>query len=151
MGNLFSCSRGVRQGDLLLPLFFCIDEEVLSRGISHLVDSNPLNLIKGTRNNHTPYHSSYEDNVMIFCTTSSNNIQVLTRFFDNMLKLQVKSKSTIYGGSISHIKLTHIATSICFNIRTIPFTYLGVPIFKGKLRRNHFDPIMDKTKVKMAS
>lgn len=33
----FSCSRGVRQGDSLAPLFFCLAEEILRQGISKLV------------------------------------------------------------------------------------------------------------------
>jgi len=40
---------------------------------------------------------------------------------------------------------------IGFKIGTLPFTYLGVPIFKGKPKKSYFQPIADKVKVKLAA
>jgi hypothetical protein len=63
----FNCTRGVRQGDPLSPLLFCIVEDVLSRSMSKLVNDGNLDLIKGTRNCLVPSHTFYADDLMIFC------------------------------------------------------------------------------------
>lgn len=41
--------------------------------------------------------------------------------------------------------------SLGFAQGQIPFTYLGVPIFKGKPKVAHLQPITDKIKTKLAT
>jgi len=38
-----------------------------------------------------------------------------------------------------------------FSLGTLPFTYLGAPIFKGKPKKIYFQPIVDKVKIKLAT
>jgi len=52
---------------------------------------------------------------------------------------------------MSSHRVSQIANVIGFNIGTIPFTYLGVPIFKGKPKYVYFQPIADKVKVKLSA
>jgi hypothetical protein len=61
------------------------------------------------------------------------------------------NKSTIFSGSISAVRLTQIADFIGFNIGQLPFTYLEVPIFKGKPKSLYFQPIADKVKLKLSA
>jgi len=44
-----------------------------------------------------------------------------------------------------------LANNLGFNIGTLPFTYLGVPIFKGKPKYAYFQPIADKIKNKLSA
>nr|ABD32264.2 RNA-directed DNA polymerase, putative [Medicago truncatula] len=61
------------------------------------------------------------------------------------------NKSTVFAGSISVSKLNQLINIIGFNHGTLPFTYLGVPIFKGKPKVIHLQPIVDKIIAKLST
>lgn len=153
--GFFSCSRGVRQGDPLSPLLFCLAEEVMSRSITKLVREGKLKPILGSRDNTVPSHILYADDIMIFCKGTSSNIQNLTNLFVKYAQVSGQcvnpNKSSIYAGAIPHQRLTSIASNIGFNIGSLPFTYLGVPIFKGKPKTVHFQSLVDRIKLKLSA
>ncbi|GAU45776.1 hypothetical protein TSUD_24400 [Trifolium subterraneum] len=123
----FKCSRGVRQGDPLSPLLFCLAEDVLSRSISELVSQGSLNLIKGTRNFMVPSHSFYADDLLIFCKGNISGLKALKDLFDNYAlesgQVISTSKSTIFSGSIT----------------------------PGKPETSHLQPVADKIKLKLSA
>jgi hypothetical protein len=145
----------VRQGDALSPLLFCLAEEVLSRSISKLVSQGSLNQIKGTRNVRVPSHSFYADDLMIFCKGNLNGLRSLKELFDNYAlesgQVVNNSKSTIFSGSITQGRLAIIVQLFNFNLGSLPFNYLGVPIFKGKPKTCHLQPIADKITLKLSA
>jgi hypothetical protein len=155
LNGYFHCNRGVRQGDSLSPLLFCIAEDVLSRQITKLVENGQLMPIKGTRSVMVPSHSLYADDVMIYCNGKQSNLIALKKLFTRyaLASGQVVnvSKSTIYSGSISNSRLLHIAQFLGFSIGALPFVYLGVPIFKGSPKVAYFQPMADKIKAKLAA
>ncbi|GAU46447.1 hypothetical protein TSUD_402140 [Trifolium subterraneum] len=132
----FKCSRGVRQGDPLSPLLFCLAEDVLSRGISKLVVDGKVDLIKGARGSHVSSHIFYVDDIMIFCKGKISSLQALRDLFSTYAQASGQSisaeKSTIYVGSIPPPRLAQLVNYLGFKVGTLPFTYLGVPIFKGR-------------------
>jgi len=151
----FKCRRGVRQGDPLSPLLFCIAEDVLSRNITKLVEQGKLELIKGSRSIQVPSHSLYADDIMIFCKGRLTSIQALMQLFSSyaLASGQVinPSKSTVYYGSISTARINTVSYMIGFNKGSLTFNYLGVPIFKGKPKKSHLIPIADKIKAKLSA
>jgi hypothetical protein len=155
MHGYFHCKRGVRQGDPLSPLLFCIAEDVLSRSITRLVEEGKLHLSKGSRKVCIPSHCLYADDIMVYCTGRHSNLVALKDLFSRyaMASGQVVNarKSTIYVGGISHARLVQIAQFIGFNIGSLPFIYLGVTIFKGKPKVTFLQPIADKVKAKLAA
>jgi len=153
--GFFSCTRGVRQGDPLSPLLFCLVEEVMSRSITKMVREGHLKLIIGSRDNLVPSHILYADDIMIFCKGINSNIQNLTDLFIKYAQVSGQcvnpAKSSILGGAISNYRLSSIATQIGFKIGSLPFTYHGVPIFKGKPKISYFQPLADRIKLKFSA
>jgi len=150
----FSCNRGVRQGDPLSPLLFCIVEEVLSRSISLLVDQGKIELIAASRHNHIPSHCFYADDLIVFCKAKFSSLEALkdlfTRYAACSGQIMNLRKSFIYAGGITNNRINHIVNLLGFSVGYLPFTYLGAPIFKGKPKCIHFQPIADKVKAKLA-
>ena len=151
----FNCTKGARQGDPLSPLLFCIAEDVHSRSLKKLVEIGKLKLIKGTINFNVPSHSFYADDLMIFLQRKHLCLQSLKHLFSRyaITSGQVinTSKSTIYSNSINQVRLNHIVLLLNFNIGSLPFNYLGIPIFKGKPKVCHLQPIADRIKLKLSN
>ncbi|MCI18878.1 RNA-directed DNA polymerase (Reverse transcriptase), partial [Trifolium medium] len=129
--------------------------EVLSRGISMLVNDGFLSLVAGPRGTLVPSHVLYADDVMIFCRGNLSNLRALKKLFSDYgdVSGQIINplKSTIYAGSISHTRKSRIADLLGFHFGEIPFIYLGIPIFKGKPKAIHLMPIADRIKSKLAA
>lgn len=68
-----------------------------------------------------------------------------------------KAYGETFGQHLSTNKCKFYSSSITprnilgFSSGRLPFTYLGVPLFKGKPKALHLQPIADKIKLKMAS
>jgi hypothetical protein len=61
------------------------------------------------------------------------------------------SKSVIYSGGITQTRLSHLAEIFGFSIGFLPFLYLGVPIFEGRPKVTHLQPVTDKIKAKFSA
>jgi len=114
-----------------------------------------MQLIKGTRSVQVPSHSQYVDDIMIFCKgkiSSINALMDLFNFYAFASGQFIKPfKSTVFYGSISVARIDHIKNLIGFKKGSLPFIYLGVPIFKGKPKICHLQPIVDKIKSKLSA
>lgn len=150
-----ACKRGVRQGDPLSPLLFCLAEDVLSRSISFFMDSNQMQHMAGPKGFKTPSHILYADDIMVFCKGTKKGLRNLMNLFSvyGASSGQILSigKCQFFAGSISSSRITEIKGILGFSQGNIPFTYLGVPIFKGKLKVIYLQPIADRIKAKLAA
>ncbi|XP_058770393.1 uncharacterized protein LOC131644024 [Vicia villosa] len=155
LAGFFSCTRGVRQRDPLSPLLFCLAEDVLSRGLSKLVENKKVRQIKATRDSFVPSHVLYADDIMVFCKGDKGSIEALINLFQRyavVLGQRVNpSKSTIFAGSLPIQRHLHIASCLGFNTGQVPFTYLGAPIFRGRPKPIHFQGIADRIRNKLSA
>jgi hypothetical protein len=92
---------------------------------------------------------------MIFCKGKLSGLNAIKSLFDVYAAESGQKvnnlKSTIYSGSITPRRLSIIVQLLNFNIGPFPFIYLGVPIFKGKPKVCHLQPVADKIKLKLSA
>jgi len=157
-GNIvgfFPCKRGVLQGDPLSPLGFCLAEEVLSRAIELERVSSALQPMSYCRGISLPTHILYADDIFICCASTRKNIRCLLRMFNCYSEASGQlvnfDKSKLFRGAMMPARARSLARLSGFSLGVIPFQYLGFPIFQGKPKRIHFQAIVDRIKVKLAS
>ncbi|KAL6225674.1 hypothetical protein ACLB2K_004523 [Fragaria x ananassa] len=153
--GFFSYGRGVRQGDPLSPLLFCLAEEALSRGLSHLMNSRQLHPISSPRGTCAPSHALFADDIIVFCRGDRSSLAVIMDFLGeygvNSGQVINKAKSQVFISK--HLSYRHhlIVDLLGIPEGTTPFTYLGVPIFRGKPMVSHFQYIVDKIRLRFSS
>jgi len=153
--GFFNCTRGVRQGDPLSPLLFRVAEEVLSRGLDALVFQGRLTQVNASRNLLLPSHCLYADDILVFCKGTIANVRQIMHLFKLYGQYSGQminaSKSKFYTGAISLSRTHTIASITGFRHGSVPFTYLGILLFKGKPKAIHLRPVVDRIKHKLSA
>lgn len=141
--GFFPCSRGVRQGYSLSPLLFFLAEEALIRWLDFAANIGDI-----TMNERLPRHLFYADDVLIFVEATRANGRNITRLLDNYgnlsgQKFSAPKSSIFFGPSATTGFKPFITRCTSISAGSLPFTYLGVPIFKGAPRAAYLAPIAD--------
>ena len=100
-------------------------------------------------------HILYADDVMIFRTGTKSNIRCLLNIFKDYLEVSRQivnnAKSRFFTGAMASARVQMVGGLLGFSAGTIPFSYLGCPIFKGKPKVAYFLSITDRIKAKLAT
>ncbi|XP_019435980.1 PREDICTED: uncharacterized protein LOC109342436 [Lupinus angustifolius] len=146
---------GVRQGDHLSPILFCLAEEVLSRGITKLVMENKLSTITGPNNLHSPSHILFVDDILIFYKGTKRNLNCLKKLVMDYAMASGQhvnvNNSRFYTSITNHIRISSISFTLGFVQGNLPFNYLGIPLFKGKPKKIYLQHIADQIINKMSN
>lgn len=151
--GFFACSRGVRQGDPLSPLLFSIGEEVLSRMMTYKGGIRWLQPAEAKMGVLVPSALLYADDIMVFCTATKENVllikDIFSQYGESSGQVVSPSKSRVFfGKKITDAFKHYFFNALRFAEGTVPFIYLGVPIFLGNPKLLHLKPTADKILMK---
>jgi len=151
----FPYSRRVRQDDPLSPLLFCLAEEVLSRGLSKLVNDKNILHMAGPQGFLTPPHVLYADDIFVFYRANNKSLRNLSTFLntygDFSSQYVNNSESSFFTIDNSATFVTKIQRILSCSHGCLSFNYLGVSIFVGAPKSHFLQPLADKVKLKLAS
>ncbi|KAL0329291.1 UNVERIFIED_CONTAM: hypothetical protein Sradi_4915800 [Sesamum radiatum] len=144
--GFFHSTRGLRQGDPLSPALFVLAADYLSRGLERLFAAHPTMFYQAPGLIRVS-HLAYADDLMIFTTTCRQNMELLRDFLRAYERVSGQlingSKSSfIVGRQASFLQTQTVQDVLGYQLKHLPITYLGVPLYKGNRKACLFDPII---------
>ena len=152
----FKSSRGLRQGDPLSPYLFFLRIEVFSI----LIDKATLEgFLSGYKISNISgdvvqiSHLLFTNDTLVFCKASRDHMAYLNRilaWFEAIsgLKINLEKRSVLLVGDVRNIET--LATEIGFCIRTLPTTYLGLPLGMRHNSTTIWDGVEERFRRKLA-
>ncbi|XP_019432112.1 PREDICTED: uncharacterized protein LOC109339158 [Lupinus angustifolius] len=114
--------------------------DVISRGLSKLLDSRRISTIDGPRII-APNHVFYADDILIFCRGIKRELSAIKNLFNDYAGISGQclnfNKCTFYSTQENARKIGKLTNWLGFGAGQLPFNYLGVPFFKGKPKAIH--------------
>lgn len=151
--GFFQGSVGLRQGDPLSPLLFCMVMESLSRGINRCVADGSI-LCPLRKGDTTISHLLFADDLMIFGSADLASTIALNKLLDDFcafsgLSINLNKSQIIFSGS------TRERTGICHILgmpqATLPILYLGLPLFSSRLKSSDCSKLLQMVQTRLGS
>jgi hypothetical protein len=137
-GKSFHCRTGVRQGDPLSPLLFVLAADLLQSIINKAKQLNLIKLPLPDRCGHDFPIVQYADNTLLImeaCPKQLFFLKGILNTFAASTDLRVNyNKSSIYPINVNYEKMEILSKMFNCQIRSMSFTYLGLPLGLSKPR-----------------
>ena len=155
--GFFRSSRGLRQGDPLLPYLFVIGMEVLSCLLKRAVEGN---FIYGCRLGNREggemviSHLLYADDTIIFCEDKSEQLMCLRwtlMWFEAFsgLKINLNKSEIIPLGRVDNVE--SLAVELGCRVGSLPTLYLGLPLGAPHRALGVWDSIEERFRKRLSS
>ena len=148
-GQEFNPSCGIRQGDPIAPFIFIIAMEFLTRKLTSISQQPSKNIgIQLTKNGMTIPMLSFADDTIIFAKAKTENalfIKNLLQEFGQVSGLQINyNKSSLQVSSnVPATVINQLTQILGVKSTTCLEKYLGIPLVKGRIRREVFNDLLN--------
>ncbi|XP_058068798.1 uncharacterized protein LOC131218135 [Magnolia sinica] len=143
VARFFKSFRGLRQGDPLSPSPFILAAKVLSRGFKSLMERGECLPYKLKQGCPIVSHLLFADDTLLFLNGGTSSLRVVNKFLEDFQyasgQLINCGKSSFFFSEkvpITGIRLIEHKMGILKS--TAGYTYLGVPIARGRVKRADF-------------
>ncbi|GAA0156695.1 hypothetical protein LIER_14125 [Lithospermum erythrorhizon] len=141
--------------DPLSPALFILAEEYLLKGLQQIYSQFPELAYQSGCSILVPT-LAFANDVLVFTNGSKDSISKLMPFLDHyqLVSGQVVNKeknSCILSEKTTPARASIVLKATEFRRGALPFTYLGIPIYKGKRQVFLFDALIEKIRERLAS
>ncbi|XP_074313583.1 uncharacterized protein LOC141648767 [Silene latifolia] len=147
--EMFTPSRGVRQGDPLSSYLFVMGLEKLQQLIDAEVRENKWQPISVCMNGARISNLFFADDMVLFAEAAVDQATIITRVLDIFCRASGEkvslSKSRVFFSSNTRVEVQQAVSSrLGIEITENLGSYLGMPTINGRVTRNTFASIMER-------
>lgn len=152
----FAPSRGLGQGDPLSPYLFVICMEKLSLAINEGVQDKRWLPIKVSRNGPSFSHLLFADDVLLFSKARCSQARVMADIFFKFgqhsgLKVNLTKSKAFFSAGVQRRKKDKITSITSIRHTDSLDRYLGFPMLKGTVKKEHFNFLLEKLQTRLSS
>jgi ribonuclease HI len=147
--DTFTPSRGLRQGDPLSPYLFLLVGEALTCILKNEVTKGSITPLKVARRAPGISHLLFADDCLLFFKATKEEAQAVNNALNLFQRctgqlLSVNKCSVLFSQVCPTEAQEEVKTALKVTSYTFEEKYLGLPTPDGRMKGEHFQPIMDR-------